>query len=65
MTDLRIEKQHTEHIDQTSSMDHDNNAVGERGFDIESEELPKGYYYSPFFLGTTVAIGLNLMVSSL
>ncbi|KAF2650884.1 MFS general substrate transporter [Lophiostoma macrostomum CBS 122681] len=63
MTDFAIEKQQTEHIDQTSSMHHDKNTVGERGFDIESEELPKGYYLSPFFLGTTCAIGINLMVS--
>jgi hypothetical protein len=64
MTDFRTEKQQTEHIDQTSIMHHDSDNVGERGFDLESEELPKGYYYSPFFLGTTCAIGLNLMVSS-
>ncbi|KAF2681419.1 siderophore iron transporter [Lentithecium fluviatile CBS 122367] len=52
-----------EHAEQAPSS-HDSNAVGERGFVGEANELPKGYFYSPFFLGTTVAIGFNLMGST-
>lgn len=53
-----------EHVEQAPSS-HDSKAVGEHGFVGESAELPKGYFYSPFFLGTTVAVGFNLMVSTL
>lgn len=35
-----------------------------QGFTIESEELPHGYFTSAPFLGTFVAIGVNLMAST-
>jgi hypothetical protein len=58
-----ITEKHTmEHVEQAPSS-HGSNAVGERGFAGESDELPKGYFYSPFFLGTSVAVGFNLMVT--
>lgn len=33
--------------------------VDEGGFQTDTETLPKGYYYSPFFLGSFLAIGLG------
>ena len=30
------------------------------GFDADESELPKGYYHSPFFLGSFLAIGFSL-----
>lgn len=59
--DSITEKNTMEHVEQAPSS-HDSNAVGERGFVGEADELPKGYFYSPFFLGTAVAVGFNLMV---
>jgi hypothetical protein len=44
------------------SIDHD--AVTDAGFAIESDELPKGYFLSPRFLGTFVAVGMNLLSST-
>lgn len=56
------EKRNNEEIEQAPSSHNASTTVGERGFVTEGDELPKGYFYSPFFLGTTFAIGLNLMV---
>lgn len=36
----------------------------DKGFALDSEELPKGYFYSKSFLGTFLAIGFNLMGST-
>lgn len=33
----------------------------ENTFDIDSDELPPGYFKSPFFLGSMIGIGLGLM----
>lgn len=33
------------------------------GFDSTTSNMPKGYFYSPYFLGTMAAIGLSLMGS--
>lgn len=33
-------------------------------FDINSQDLPKGYFYSPLFLGTIAAAGLSVMAVS-
>ncbi|KAN0099069.1 MFS general substrate transporter [Hyaloscypha variabilis] len=33
-------------------------------FDIDSQDLPKGYFYSPLFLGTLAAAGLSLMAGA-
>ncbi|KAF2251960.1 hypothetical protein BU26DRAFT_516679 [Trematosphaeria pertusa] len=57
------EKDAVEQVEQAQSST-DSTALGERGFVGEANELPKGYFYSPFFIGTTCAIGMNLMVSS-
>jgi hypothetical protein len=62
MTDTITEKQNVEQIEQAPSSHNDSAAVGERGFVTDGDALPKGYYYSPFFLGTLCAIGFNLMV---
>jgi hypothetical protein len=43
-------------------VDHD--VVTDAGFAIESDELPKGYFLSPRFLGTFVAVGMNLLSST-
>lgn len=56
------EKRDIEEIEQVPDAHLASSTVGEHGLEIESEELRKGYFYSPFFLGTTCAIGLNLMV---
>ena len=32
----------------------------EDGFDIDSEDLPKGYFLRPYFLGTLLASGLSM-----
>jgi len=33
-------------------------------FDINSQDLPKGYYHSPLFVGTLIASGLSVMAVS-
>jgi hypothetical protein len=60
-----MEKSHSEHVEQASSSHDGSENIGTdaRGFAAEADELAKGYYYSPFFIGTTFAIGLNLMAS--
>jgi hypothetical protein len=35
-----------------------------RVFDIDSQDLPKGYFRSPLFLGTLTAAGLSVMAVS-
>lgn len=39
-------------------------AVTAAGYAIETDELPKGYFWSPRFLGTFVAVGMNLLSST-
>jgi hypothetical protein len=34
------------------------------GRDIDSQDLPKGYYRSPLFIGTLIASGLSVMAVS-
>ena len=63
MANNMSEKQDIEQIEQAPSSHQESHALGERGFEVEDSSLPKGYYFSPFFLGTTAAIGFNLMVS--
>ena len=36
----------------------------EHGFAADSDELPKGYFTSTYFLGSLIAIGFNLMAST-
>jgi hypothetical protein len=33
-------------------------------FDIDSQDLPKGYYRSPLFVGTMIASGLSVVAVS-
>jgi len=33
-------------------------------FDIDSQDLPEGYFHSPLFLGTLTAAGLSVMAVS-
>jgi hypothetical protein len=33
-------------------------------FNIDSQDLPKGYYRSPLFMGTLIASGLSVMAVS-
>jgi hypothetical protein len=33
-------------------------------FDIDSQDLPEGYFRSPYFIGTLVAAGLSLSAVS-
>jgi hypothetical protein len=35
-----------------------------RTFDIDSQDLPEGYFRSPYFIGTLVAAGLSLSAVS-
>jgi len=50
----RLENQHHDHHDELHA----------QGYALESEELPRGYFTSPFFIGTFVAIGVNLASST-
>ena len=61
MANNTTEKQDIEQIEQAPSSQVESHGLGERGF--EAEGVPKGYYFTPYFLGTTAAIGFNLMVS--
>lgn len=49
------EKGHEERIDKISDELSGNPAI------IDEESLPKGYFRSPFFIGTMMGIGLGLM----
>lgn len=47
------------------AFDHDEHATRDNVVAIvDVDELPKGYYYSPRFLGTFLAVGINLMAST-
>lgn len=55
-------KHDVEHHDITSNEKrHDGGVDAEHNFEVESEELPPGYFTSPFFVGTFTGIGLGLM----
>lgn len=49
---------------ETASTPNEHDAANARGFAIESDELPKGYYLSPRFIGTFIAVGMNLLSST-
>lgn len=53
---------HHEHRTAKKS-DHDNGTTI-HGFIASEEELPKGYFRSPYFIGTYFAIGMNLLASN-
>lgn len=50
---------HTEHI--AESHKHDHASDDENTFEVEEEALPKGYFTSPFFIGTMTGICLGLV----
>ena len=54
---------HLDHVEKTS-LDHkphtDNSSDEITGYETNYEELPKGYFYSKFFLGSMLATGLGL-----
>jgi len=51
-----------QHIDNAIPAQHE--SITHLGFVAETEELPKGYFYSWHFLGTFCAIGVNLASST-
>jgi hypothetical protein len=53
----RIDIGHAGHSS-VASAQHDREEV--TGFEIDETQLPKGYYYSRFFIGSFMAIGLGL-----
>lgn len=51
---------HIEHADEDSR----DQVSPQTGFCSNVEELPKGYFTSSYFVGTILAIGLNLLCST-
>jgi hypothetical protein len=43
---------------------HDAVITAVRPFDINSQDLPEGYFRSPLFIGTLIASGLSVMAVS-
>lgn len=62
MSELKQEQDAREVENARSPSEHD--AVKAAGFAIKSDELPTGYFLSPRFLGTFVAVGMNLLSST-
>lgn len=62
---MEAEKNHTEAIERINNSNelHREDTIAAHGFAVEAEELPAGYWRSPYFIGTFFAIGMNLMVS--
>lgn len=59
---------HTDHVDRLTDDGHIDekgreNVAAVFGFVADESTLPKGYYYSPFFLGTMTATGVGLIVA--
>ena len=54
---------HLDHVERTS-LQHKHHEDGSidviTGYETNFEELPKGYFYSKFFLGSMLATGLGL-----
>lgn len=50
--------EHSEHHPRSPATDSEDAQV--TGFEADEENLPKGYFYSRFFIGTFLAIGLSL-----
>ncbi|KAF2489786.1 MFS general substrate transporter [Lophium mytilinum] len=62
---MEVEKQHSEaieHVNNSNELQRED-TIAAHGFAVESEELPAGYWRSPYFIGTFLAIGMNLAVS--
>jgi len=56
---MASEKDDIRHVEQYQHED-----VRVHGYSVESDELPKGYFTSPFFIGSFIACGMNLMAST-
>lgn len=52
--------EHSEQVTGSEKVEH-HASDDENTFDINSDELPPGYFKSPFFLGSMTGIGLGLM----
>jgi hypothetical protein len=59
---MNQEKETIQHLEERHHDHHDE--LHAHGFALESEELPRGYFISPSFIGTFVAIGMNLASST-
>ncbi|KAF2808981.1 MFS general substrate transporter [Mytilinidion resinicola] len=62
---MDVEKEHSEvieHVNNSNELQRED-TIAAHGFAVESEELPAGYWRSPYFIGTFLAIGMNLAVS--
>lgn len=51
-----IHEEKTSDAVQNATADHEVNTMG-----MTEEDLPPGYFYSPFFIGTMLGIGLGLL----
>jgi predicted MFS family arabinose efflux permease len=49
---------------ESANLRNEQDTVAAGGFAIESDELPKGYFLSPRFIGTFFAVGMNLLSST-
>lgn len=57
------EKDQAEH-DSNASVHNETHPSPDGGFTADLEHLPKGYFLSPFFVGTMFAIGTGLAAST-
>ena len=64
--DTHAEKHHVDQLERDSvdGRRSHHSGLGAHAYAAEAESLPKGYFYSPYFLGTMTAVGFNLMVSA-
>jgi hypothetical protein len=51
---------HVAHVEEDAQTDTFTDGVSDHGFTTDTDSLPKGYFYSPFFLGTMFATGFAL-----
>ena len=56
--------QHRENESDLTHMDTHHQELARDGYLLDTDELPKGYYWSSKFLGTFFGIGMNLMGST-
>jgi hypothetical protein len=55
--------EHVDHDKASVAIEHDEGA-GNAMANLEGGELPRGYYRSPRFIGTFIAVGMNLLAST-
>ncbi|KIW07445.1 uncharacterized protein PV09_02284 [Verruconis gallopava] len=56
--------QQLEHGSACSHYDTHHDELAARGFAADSQDFPKGYFTSAYFLGSMIAVGFNLMAST-